>query len=87
MPSHSSPARKKVPRKQRPKVWAEADPDGQGAAFGVVGGILLRVKYSKGRLEVETTDSNTRVEIEPWSTDLRVVFSKRPKNVIVPMSD
>lgn len=85
------PKSKKGKRVKR-KLWIIADDDERPTtiSFGINFGprILRLVARREGdRLVVETTDCMTRVEVEPFSGDIRVCFSDRPRDIIVPGSD
>jgi hypothetical protein len=84
----SSSPHKPTRRKTAPqKLWTETDPDGLRASIGIKGSFCLHARYDKGTLEIETTDGSTAVEVEPWSSDIRIVFKKRPASRRLPMSD
>lgn len=83
MPAKSAPKTKKI---KKGYLWAGQVRD-NSLSFGLEGMFTLVVRREGNRLIVETTDSNTRVEVEPFSTDMRVCFSVRSKSILVPQAD
>lgn len=84
---HTSPKDKNKKLRTKQLLWAEVDPNGLVAHIGTEKGLTLTARYNKGKIEIETIDGATDVEVQPDSNDLRIIFKKRFANKHLPGVD
>ena len=74
---HTSPKAKDKKLKTKQLLWAEVDPNGLVAHIGTEEGLTLTARYNKGRIEIETIDAATDIEVQSYLNNLCIVFKKR----------